>query len=80
MQRRYNFGKKVQISWQDDDGNTFSIRTALDEGKLLIPLGMGRRWLLHNHSSIQIYILDSNENKLEVPTIKKIQMLKLRAI
>ena len=47
----------------------------MGRGKLLIPLGSGRDWLLNNHNSLTFTITKGGKT-LPVPNVKKVEMLK----
>lgn len=77
MKKNYNPGVDVIVRWQDDYGEVHSMRCALSKGKLLIPLGSGSKWLLHEHKSITISA-EMNGEEIVLPDLLKIQLLKLR--
>ena len=52
----------------------------MNNGKLLIPLGSGRRWLLNNHSILNIVIQNEAGQTIEWPGIDDIKFLKLREV
>ena len=79
MKKDYNPGEFVLITWTDDIGETNSIRCRMGKGKLLIPLGAGRNWLLHDHDSFSVSV-ERDGVQAEVPTIIDVQMLKLREV
>ena len=51
----------------------------MDEGKLLIPLGAGRGWLLNRHSDIKIQMTEDNEIVVPLEP-ENIRFLKLREV
>ena len=79
MKKDYNPGEFALITWTDDIGETNSIRCRMGKGKLLIPLGAGRNWLLHDHDSFSVSV-ERDGVQAEVPTIIDVQMLKLREV
>lgn len=78
--KEYNRGEIVTVSWDAEDGNIYSINCAMNNGKLLIPLGSGRRWLLNNHSILNIVIQNEAGQTIEWPGIDDIKFLKLREV
>lgn len=79
MKKNYNKDITVFFSWLDDSGNSHSINCGMDEGKLLVPLGGCRGWLLNDHSNITITVMQGEE-VLRVPEITDVKMLKLREV
>lgn len=79
MKKNYNKDITVVFSWLDDSGNSHSINCGMDEGKLLVPLGGCRGWLLNEHSNIMITVMQGEE-VLGVPEITDVEMLKLREV
>ena len=79
MKRDYNRGTLVTILWNDDHGNQHSMNCNMGRGKLLIPLGSGRDWLLNNHNSLTFTITKGGKT-LPVPNVKKVEMLKVREV
>jgi hypothetical protein len=79
LKKNYNIGKTVVVSWTDDYGDEHQISCDLDEGKLLIPLGAGRGWLLNSHDEVTITVMQ-DENNIDVPKIKNIRMMKVREV
>ena len=77
MKKNYNPGMTVVVSWVDENMQEHRMDCSMVEGKLLIPLGAGVRWLLNKHEYIQIYVLQDGQ-RVECPHIQKIQFLKLR--
>ncbi len=80
MRRDYNPGKNVIVSWTDDQGTPHEMTCSLGRGKLLIPLGGGKGWLLNSHDSINISMADDEGNPLDLGGITSIRFLKLREI
>lgn len=76
---RYNVGKNVVIGWTEETGDGYDFRCALGNGKLLIPLGAGVRWLRHDHDGLKI-TLEFNEEQIVVPQIRSARLLKLREV
>lgn len=79
MKKDYNRDVVVTLSWTDESGTPHSMNCRMDQGRLLIPLGGGRGWLLNKHSNIVISVMHGTEI-VEVPEIRKIEMLKLREV
>lgn len=79
MKKNYNPEMFVTVAWTDDDGEEHRMACRMDEGKLLIPLGAGKGWLLNSHSGIRITV-QQDEEVAEVPEIDKIRFLKVREV
>lgn len=79
MKKNYNKDITVFFSWLDDSGNSHSINCGMDEGKLLVPLGGCRGWLLNDHSNITITVMQGEE-VLRVPEITDVEMLKIQEV
>ncbi len=77
MKKSYNPGMLVCISWVDDYGAEHIMYCEMNRGKLLIPLGAGAGWLLHNHAQMQIHVMQDGM-EIAMPQITEIQFLKLR--
>lgn len=77
MHKSYNTGMTVKASWTDDDGNSYSVDCTMGEGKLLIPLGAGSKWLLNKHDSLTLTVYQDRA-QIELPTISDLRFLKLR--
>jgi hypothetical protein len=75
----YNTGKIVTVIWNDETGAEHRIHCNMDEGKLLIPLGAGRGWLLNRHSDIKIQMTEDNEIVVPLEP-ENIRFLKLREV
>lgn len=79
MKKDYNRDIVVVISWEDESGAIHNMNCRMERGKLLIPLGAGRGWLLNKHKNLTISVMQSEET-IAVPEITEIKMLKLREI
>lgn len=79
MKKNYNKDITVVFSWLDDSGNSHSINCGMDEGKLLVPLGGCKGWLLNEHSNIMITVMQGEE-VFRVPKITDVEMLKLQEV
>ena len=79
MLKDYNPGMRLVIRWWDDNNQEQSLSATVGEGKLLIPLGSGCKWLLNNHSKISIKLLQDNQ-EIAVPEINCIRFLKVREV
>lgn len=77
MKKNYNPGMLVCISWLDGNGEGHALYCAMSQGKLMIPLGAGVKWLLHPHTQIQVSVMQDGQ-EISLPQIKEIQFLKLR--
>lgn len=49
----------------------------MGQGKLLIPLGAGRQWLLNEHSYLNIYAC-RGDDIIDLPEVAEVKFLKLR--
>ncbi|MBR1623297.1 MAG: hypothetical protein IJ675_05250, partial [Pseudobutyrivibrio sp.] len=79
MKKIYNDDMTVTVTWTSDAGEEFSMTCNMDEGKLLLPLGAARSWLLNNHSTVTISV-KQNDEVIAMPEISDIKMLKLREV
>jgi hypothetical protein len=79
MKRDYNRGISVTTLWSDEYKNQHSMNCNMGRGKLLIPLGSGRAWLLNNHDSLTFTVSQGGKT-LPVPNIKKVKLLKVREV
>ena len=79
LKKDYNRGMTVTVSWKDDAGHTYDINCSMGRGKLLIPLGSGRGWLLHPHSELSVEAARDGR-RVEVPEINEIRLLKCREV
>lgn len=79
MKQIYNPGMKVLVTWADEEGEVRGIYSNMSKGKLLIPLGANSSWLLENHDSITISVLQ-DDTIIDTPEISDIRFLKLREI
>lgn len=79
MKKDYNRDIVVVISWEDESGAIHNMNCRMERGKLLIPQGAGRGWLLNKHKNLTISVMQGEET-IAVPEITEIKMLKLREI
>lgn len=77
MKKNYCPGMQVAVSWEDGEGQEHSMYCAMQQGKLLVPLGAGEKWLLHPHTDLRISVTRDGQ-QLEVPQIAEIRFFKLR--
>lgn len=77
MKKDYNPGMYVETLWADDKGETHYMDCDMGQGKLLIPLGAGRQWLLNEHSYLNIYAC-SGDDIIDLPEVAEVKFLKLR--
>ena len=77
MKKNYCPGMQVAVSWEDGEGQEHSMHCAMQQGKLLVPLGAGEKWLLHPHTDLRISVTRDGQQS-EVPKIAKLRFLKLR--
>ena len=79
MKKKYNDGMVVQLRWHDDSGELHLMNCAMSEGKLLIPIGAGLKWLFNQHNFISVYTYQ-NGDEIVTPEISNIRFLKVREI
>ena len=79
MKKIYNDDMTVTVTWTSDTSEEFSMTCNMDEGKLLLPLGAARGWLLNNHSYVAITV-KQNDEVIAMPNIADIKMLKARDV
>ena len=79
MKKIYNDDMTVTVTWTSDTSEEFSMTCNMDEGKLLLPLGAARGWLLNNHSYVTITV-KQNDEVIAMPNIADIKMLKAREV
>ena len=79
LQKRYNKGMQLYIEWSDDYGKSHRVYAEMNDGKLLIPLGAGAKWLLHNHEGVDIGVVKDGA-PIEIPEITEIRFLKLKEV
>lgn len=79
LKKDYTRGRAVTLSWKDDNGNSFEINCSMGRGKLLIPLGSGRGWLLNRHSELSVKVTQDG-NSVAIPEINEIRLLKCREV
>ena len=77
MKKNYCPGVQVTVSWEDAKGQAHSMHCAMHQGKLLVPLGAGEKWLLHPHTDLRIRVTRDGQRS-EVPRIAELRFLKLR--
>lgn len=76
----YNRGVTVVVSWTGEGGETYSMSAQMGRGKLLVPLGGGKGWLLNNHSAVTVSVLGQDGQSSPVPEIVNLEFLKLREV
>ena len=52
----------------------------MGRGKLLLPLGGGRGWLLNSHSDITVSVTGQDGQNISVPEMVNLKFLKLREV
>lgn len=78
--KEYNRGETVVLTWSSEDGTSHSMNCAMSHGKLLVPLGSGRGWLLNKHVYLNISVQDAEGKVIEFPELKSVEFLKLREV
>lgn len=79
MRKNYNPGMAVQVLWQDNNGEDHAMICNMSQGKLLLPLGAGAKWLFNNHNSISIRTFQ-DDIEIQIPEISKVRFLKIQEI
>ena len=79
MKKKYNDGMVVQLRWLDDNSEIHTMNCAMSEGKLLIPIGAGLKWLFNQHNFISVYTY-LNDEEMVTPEITNIRFLKIREL
>lgn len=77
MKKNYNPGMQVVASWSDENGEAHTMGCAMSQGKLLIPLGAGAKWLLHGHAYLHVAAVQDGQ-EIPLPEAVDIQFFKLR--
>ena len=79
MRKNYNPGMAVQVWWKDNNGEDHAMTCNMSQGKLLLPLGAGAKWLFNNHSAISIRTFQ-DDIEIQTPEISKIRLLKIQEV
>ncbi len=79
LRKEYNSGMQVTVFWLDDEGNERSQTCDMDEGKLLLPLGACRGWLLNHISYISISVTQDDES-IAPMNLNSIKLFKCREV
>lgn len=81
LKKKYNKGMQVVAEWKDDNGESHRIRCDMNEGKLLIPLGSGLKWLLNKHDYLTFWV-EQDGVKVSAPfnNLTEVKLLKLQEI
>mgnify|MGYP007101908175 FL=1 len=79
LRHKYNDGLKIVAEWDDNFGGKFTMYSDVENGKILLPIGAGTRWLCNNHSYVRIWF-EQNGNIIHIPRLKEISLYKLRDI
>lgn len=76
----YNRGVTVNVSWTGEEGAVYGMSALMGRGKLLLPLGGGRGWLLNSHSDITVSVTGQDGQNIPVPEMVNLKFLKLREV
>lgn len=79
MRKRYNPGMTVQLWWMDENGERHAVACNMSQGKLLLPVGAGAKWLFNEHNYVDIQVFQ-DDAEIAVPEITNIRFLKLREV
>lgn len=80
VNKDYNPGLFVKISWNGENGEECSVNCEMNNGKLLVPLGSGQDWLLYPHDSLNISLFTELGECDYVPEVTDVKLLKLRSV
>jgi len=75
----YNESQTVIVQWESNDGSVNQISSKVENGKLLVPIGAGVKWLSNDHSHLRIWCED-NGQIIGMPEIKNIEFYGVRDI
>lgn len=76
---KYNDGLKLVAEWNDNSGGTFTMYADIENGKVLLPIGAGNRWLCNNHSNVIIWF-EQDGNIIDAPKINGVNFYSVRGI
>ena len=79
MKKDYSPGIQITIEWQSGSGQSYGLTGRVGKGKLLIPLGSGKNWLLNRHDQVTVY-LSQNGQSIQMPDVVSLQFLKVQAL
>ena len=79
MKHNYNPELALELEWEANDGKMYTLGSSIQNGKLLIPVGSGIKWLNNYHANLNIWCMKGGE-KVDLPEIKKIEFYSLRDI
>ena len=79
IKKFYNYDQNIEIHFKSEDVTDNIISAYIEQGKLLLPMGIVGSWLFEKHKEIEIYLLKDGQER-PVPPIKKLELLKLREI
>lgn len=77
MKKNYNPGVQVTVQWSDENEEQHTMNCAVNQGKLLVPLGAGAKWLLNKHTYLYISVTKDGQ-QITLPNISDIRFFKLR--
>lgn len=77
MKHDYNAGTRVAVEWTDDTGTTDMQYAAVENGKLLMPVGAGNRWLNNTHGYVSMW-LEKDGARIGLPAVDSIKLYKAR--
>ena len=70
---------QVYVHFYDENNQRHVVRSNFCKGRLLINLGVGSKWLLEEHSRLEILMQKGGET-VKMPAVKEAQFLKCRTI
>lgn len=77
MKKNYNPGMQVTVQWSDENEERHMMNCAVNQGKLLIPLGAGAKWLLNKHAYLYIAVTQDGQ-QITMPKVSNIGFFKIR--
>lgn len=79
MKHDFNSGMNLIVEYQADDGNMYQFNSMLENGKLLVPIGGGMKWLCNSHAYITLRTLRDGQ-VVAMPNVSKLEFYSLRSI
>ena len=79
LKSKPNPGVHVSVSFYGEDGQRHTVRANYGNGRLLMNLGVGAKWLLERHRKLEVSVMRDGE-ALETAELKRITFLKCRQI
>ena len=77
MKHEYNAGVRVAVEWTDDTGAAVMQYAAVENGKILMPVGAGYGWLNNTHAHVFMW-LEKDGAQISLPAVDSIGLYKAR--